>query len=241
MKYRTLWIARHVMPDDRPAYVKVDAEPDEGLISVAIRRRCIHPALVRSVGIFSEAFAQAGPFEMDPGHESQPPELQAWFEAADGRFTDDEPMRMYFGGRGPWFFEILVRDDLVDEAVIRELNETVMPTACGLLVPLRATALCAPASVLVPGPHGVLARGAVLRDQLARDDGLDVDDGVGVTDVEAAVGVVGVAGLRAAADAEPVRLQDPQAGRARVWPEPLTPHAASAGSSMPWRRSSWAS
>ncbi|GGR51838.1 hypothetical protein [Streptomyces roseolus] len=140
MKYRTLWTVRHVMHDDRLAQVKIDI--DEGVIALALRYGHIHPALARQMAIFSQAFAEIGPFELDPGHMTQRPELLVWFERVDKRFTDGEPMRMYFGGRGPWFFEILVRDDLVDEALVREMND-VMPTACGLLVPARLAALSA--------------------------------------------------------------------------------------------------
>ncbi|GHG09967.1 hypothetical protein [Streptomyces hydrogenans] len=141
MKYRTLWIVRHVMPDDRLATARVDTDPEEALITLSLRYGYTHRALVRQMAIFSSAFAEAGPFELDPGHVMQRPELQAWVERTDRRFTDDEPMRMHFGGRGPWFFEILVRDDLIDEAVVRELNADVMPKACGLLVPARMAAL----------------------------------------------------------------------------------------------------
>ncbi|MFE6222990.1 hypothetical protein [Streptomyces sp. NPDC057854] len=142
MKYRTLWIVRHVMSDDRLAEVKIDI--DDGVIALALRHGHIHSALARQMAAFSHAFAEVGPFELDPGHVTQRPDLLVWFERVDGRFTDGEPMRMYFGGRGPWFFEILLRDDLVDEALVREMNEDVMPTACGLLVPARLAALSAP-------------------------------------------------------------------------------------------------
>lgn len=141
MEYRTLWVVRHVMPDDRLAQAQVD--PDDGVITIALRYGHIHRDLARTMAIFSMMFAQTGLFELDPGQAGQRPELQAWFEQTDERFTDGDPMRAHFGGRGPWFFNLLVRDDMVDKALIREMNEEVMPIACGILVPASYVALSA--------------------------------------------------------------------------------------------------
>jgi hypothetical protein len=139
MHYRTLWVVRHVMPDDRLATVSINPapgrDPDTATIAIALRYGHVHADLAQAWSALSKSFADHGPFELDPDHDVRRPELQTWIERVDERHTGNAPMQAYFGGVGPHFFEILVNKDLVDPALIREMNEEVMPVACGVLVP----------------------------------------------------------------------------------------------------------
>lgn len=133
MAYHTLWAVRHVMPDDRLATATVDVDAD--VIVVALRYGYVHPALARSMAAYSKAFADSDAFDLAGGPPGAP-WVSAWFEGvADERHTADGLMRASMTGSGPWAFEVLVRRDMIDPAMIRELNLEVMPTACGLLVP----------------------------------------------------------------------------------------------------------
>jgi hypothetical protein len=135
MKYRTLWVVRHVMIEDRLAHVKVDTDDRQGVVTMSLRSGKIHEDLARAMASFSKNFAASGVFELDTNHPQTMPELQAWFELVGDHITGDRPMQPYLGGHNPSFFEILVNENLVNKDLIKELNEEVMPNICGLLVP----------------------------------------------------------------------------------------------------------
>lgn len=130
MRYRTLWVVRHVMPDDRLAHGVADI--DDGVIAVTLRHGFIHPALVQVMADFSKRFADLGPYEMDPDHVDGTPGLTVGFERVDSRFMEDLPMSIHFNGS----FEIMLHEDLVRPELVREMNEEVMPVVCGVLVPV---------------------------------------------------------------------------------------------------------
>lgn len=135
MHYRTLWVVRHVMPDDRLAHTSVDL--DRGTIALALRHGKIHPVLANAMRQFSQAFARSNLYDLDPTRmpDVDRPELIAWFEAVDDHLLDGQPLQVFYGGKSPAFFNIIVDKSLVEPALLRELNEEVMPPVCGLLVP----------------------------------------------------------------------------------------------------------
>lgn len=130
MEYRTLWVVRHVMPDDRLAHAKVD--PD-GTITLAVRYGHIHPALLHKISVYSETLSGVGLFDLDPQAQPAHPDVQAWFERVEERFTDNQPLKMYCGGRMPMFFNFLVRQDMAGEEFIREMNYDMLPDVVGRL------------------------------------------------------------------------------------------------------------
>jgi hypothetical protein len=131
MDYRTLWIVRHVMPADRLATGRIDTE--DGVITIALRHGHIRPDLAQAMAAFSRAFAESGLFELDANRICGPPELSARFEPVDDHLLDGSPMRVLYGREA---FDILVDRKAVDPALLREMNEEVMPLACDLLVPV---------------------------------------------------------------------------------------------------------
>lgn len=132
MDYRALWVVRHVMPDDRLAYGRVDTN-GIGTITLGLRFGYIHHGLTWALSLYADALSGAGFFDLDLRRATDRPDVQVWFERVDERFTDGYPLQMYVGGRRPLFFEFLVRDDMVDSALISELNEDVLPDIVGLL------------------------------------------------------------------------------------------------------------
>jgi hypothetical protein len=126
--YRTIHVVRHVIPDGRLVHAKIE----DGVVEFAYRAWRIEPVLVQAMGLLSSRVAAAGIFDLDPA--GGEPALSVWFEAAD-----IEPLMDYrvgqFEGMPP-FFELWVRKDHIDPAMVRELNEEVMPLVCGALVPV---------------------------------------------------------------------------------------------------------
>lgn len=140
MHYRTFWVVRHVMPEDRPAHVTTDLTT--GDIVLSLHQGFVNPQLAHTMAEFSRGFAESNLYDLDPVRDifkPDKPELIAWFEGVDQYFLGDQPMQVFYGGRSPAFFEILVDKDMIDPAMIRELNDHVMPTVCGLLVPFGHT------------------------------------------------------------------------------------------------------
>lgn len=136
MRYRTLWVARHRLPDDRLVHAAVELDGGaEADIHLAVRKGRINPVLARAMAEFSHAFAQAGVFQVDPEQPGKPPELQVWFEGIEERYLGNLPMNVHYGGAGSKFFTILVDEDLVEPALLREMNEEAMPEVCRYLVP----------------------------------------------------------------------------------------------------------
>lgn len=135
MRYRTLWVVRHVMPDDRLVHAKMEPEDEHAVIALALRNGKIHPDLAYAMAEFSKAFAQTGLYEVDPGRTTEVPDLQVWFEGVGEHLMGGLPMRPHYGGVGPHFFTILVDKRMVEPALLREMNEEVMPMVCGILVP----------------------------------------------------------------------------------------------------------
>lgn len=134
MSYQTVHMIRHVMPDDRLAHLKVSQHGGIGMADFFYRAGHIHPALVRDMADLSRAVAETGLYDLDPFRDPVDADFEAWYEVVPPELTDDlpDPMRAKYGELG---WEIQVRGDLVDPALIKEMNEVVMPTVCGLLVP----------------------------------------------------------------------------------------------------------
>lgn len=134
MRYRTFWVARHVMPDDRLAYGNIDTEPDDAArITMGVRHDRIHPELMRELSQFTRGFEEVEMLELDPDHSVDQPETQVQFRQADARFVGDRLLLAVPAGEG-MCIELLLREDLITPELIAELNQ-VMPTVAGLLVP----------------------------------------------------------------------------------------------------------
>jgi hypothetical protein len=134
MSYQTVHMIRHVMSDDRLAHLKVSQHHGIKIADFFYRAGHIHPALVRDMGELSQAIAETGLYDLDPFRDPSNADFEAWYEIVPPDLADDmpDPMRAKYGQCG---WELQIRGDLVDPALVRELNENVMPTVCGLLVP----------------------------------------------------------------------------------------------------------
>lgn len=127
MYYMTYHVIRYCLSDDLLA--QATFWPD-GVIALEYRAGLIHPALVRRMSAISKEVAHSGAFRLDYGQRESPPELSAWLEPGE---LGDDLMRMRFGL--PPFFEVQVRADMIDPALLREVNDTVLPAVCAVLLP----------------------------------------------------------------------------------------------------------
>ncbi|HYF71776.1 MAG TPA: hypothetical protein VD864_03090 [Nocardioides sp.] len=132
MAYKTIHMIRHVMPDDRLAHLLVSQHGGIGMADFFYRAGHIHPALAREMADLSGAVADTGLYDLDPFREPHGAEFEAWFEVVPPELAEDRPLRARFGELG---WEMQIRGDMVDPALVKELNEIVMPKVCGLLVP----------------------------------------------------------------------------------------------------------
>lgn len=135
MDWRTLYVARRVMPDGRLAYSKLD---EDGTMQFWLKAGFIHPALVRDMGALSSQIAYSGCFDLDPSRVGMNPLFSAWIERVPG---EDWPpgvvVRPRIGGKA--FFEIQCRQDLIRPELAAEMNEQALPAVSGALVPPALT------------------------------------------------------------------------------------------------------
>jgi hypothetical protein len=134
MEYRTLYVTRHVMPDDRLADVHLAAD---GSLVFSLRAWHIHPALVQAMGDISRSFSNSGIIELCTNAD-RPPGILAWLES--GNLAAPLVPRIPAAIDGRLAIEIQVSQDMIDPALMREMNEHVLPYVCSLLVPVTATA-----------------------------------------------------------------------------------------------------
>lgn len=129
MPYRTVHMIRHHLPDDRLAHLTVG---DGGVITFAYRAWRIHPALVRDMHALSASVAESGVYELADGPVMSKVAV-AWFQTDQGLAV---PLahRVSIDG-GVAMFEMRARADMIDPALLRELNEFVLPEVCGMLMP----------------------------------------------------------------------------------------------------------
>lgn len=136
MTYRTVHMVRHAMPEDRLAVARVGESGGDQLLTFAYRAWRIHPALVHEMGDLSSHIAEAAVYDLDLLREGAPPVFTCWFELMAPESAPRDRLMTYRITEYGW--ELALRSDLVDPAVVRELNEHVMPTVCGILVPVNA-------------------------------------------------------------------------------------------------------
>lgn len=129
MEYSTTHIVRRVMPKDRLATAKID---DDGNVTFAYRAGYVHPTLVHDMGMLSSAVAQSGLLTLVPQIPEHPPHLIAWLSRDPGL---EQPMRQVVEVTDLISFEVRVRADMIDPALLREVNEQVFPIVCGVLIP----------------------------------------------------------------------------------------------------------
>lgn len=129
--YRTIHVARHYIPQDRLARATIE----DDVILFSYRAWHIHPALLAGVSELSQDIAWSGILDLEVDHTPEAPPIMAWFEPGNLAI----PMRPRVGGASgnlPPFFEIQCRADMIDPALVREINEKVLPWVCSFLVPV---------------------------------------------------------------------------------------------------------
>lgn len=131
--FMAIHVVRHVMPDDRLANVTFW---EDGLIVFSYRFGHIHPALVWELDRLSRDISHSGVVQYEPDRRGGKPHVMAWYEAGEGLAV---PLHARAGpgdGYGlPPFWEIQVRRDMIDPALVREANEFSLPYGCSVLVP----------------------------------------------------------------------------------------------------------
>lgn len=131
--YRSSHILRHWMPDDRLAWSTIE---DDGF-TFHLRAGRIAPALVAQVRDLSAATAALGLFDLAvDGTPRAGPGVVAYFGLSE---RIELPMEVLVRCNGGFEFEIALRSDMVDPALLRELNEEAMPRVAGLLAPATLT------------------------------------------------------------------------------------------------------
>lgn len=139
MDFRTSFVVRHVLPDDRLANGKIDY--DRRVLTLEMRWGYVHPALVRDFNIISSAVNDSGllAFEPDltgPGIEAEMVRVEPWL-------TGDEPLLLLTTNITDRCitFEILAHEKLVDLALVREMNQYAIPDVCQVITPVAAAAI----------------------------------------------------------------------------------------------------
>jgi hypothetical protein len=132
MSYRCLHVVRHVLPDDRLVNVRVE----DGLQIFEYRAWHIHPALVARMRVDSEQTARAGLLDFDVTRVGGPPTAVTAWMALDG--TIEEPMTWNVHPTSSMpDLEYRIRSDMIDPALLREMNEEALPFVLGAIVLVR--------------------------------------------------------------------------------------------------------
>ena len=124
MTFRVIQMLRRVMPPDRLATVSVSE--GEALL-FAYRHGYVHPHLVAAMNQLGQQIVDSDLFTLAP-EGLYVPQYSISFER-----TSKVRGRMHCHVAEDPMFEIACRSDLIDAAVIRELNETVMPQTTRLI------------------------------------------------------------------------------------------------------------
>jgi hypothetical protein len=126
MSYRTFFVVRHVMPDDRLASVHLD---EDGVFVFGHRYGHVHPDLVRAMRGLSNQVSESGAVDLA---EAGGGGMAAHFEIVREDLLLPTQAMAWRVGAGP-AFEMQCREGLIDPAMIRELNTEVMPWVCSRL------------------------------------------------------------------------------------------------------------
>lgn len=131
--FQAIHMTRLCLPDGRLANVRTNGD---GLL-FEYRKWHAHPALVRQLDELSRGIAESGVFDFDPlGSE---PFIEVWYERVPGDLMGDRIMVPRISGR--LYIELQCRAELIDPEVVREINEEVMPSVLGMIVPVMHAAL----------------------------------------------------------------------------------------------------
>lgn len=138
MDFRTSFVVRHVLPDDRLANGKID--PERRIITLEMRWGYVHPALVRDFNIISSAVNDSGLLAFDP--DLPEPGIQSEMVRVEPWLTDDEPLLLRPTSLTDRCitFEILAHENLIDLALVREMNQYAIPDVCKVITPVTAQA-----------------------------------------------------------------------------------------------------
>lgn len=132
--YKIIHIVRHVIPDDRLCRVTADADA----MTFAHRFGHIHPSLVWEMNAISLELVRLQIFDLDPARLGQECSIQAMLTLTDA-LPDGRVMSVHVippCAFAPPCFEVAVRRGCIDPALLREMNEEVLPAGCGALVPV---------------------------------------------------------------------------------------------------------
>jgi hypothetical protein len=130
MEIRILHIVRHVMPNGRLVSARLD---DDGVIIFEYRDRHIHPDLVHAWSGLGAAIGYSGLLERVEREPVRPPLVQAWAES--GNLGIPMTPRIHLLDGMPLAFEIRVMEEMIDPALLREMNEETLPHVCDFLIP----------------------------------------------------------------------------------------------------------
>lgn len=134
MEYRTLYVVRHWMPDDRLARAKIE----DDVVTFELRSGHVSPALVAAMSRVSSQVAATGALDLRPGLTG--PGIQGRLFRVEDWLTGGEAMAMH--GRlheGVVSFEVLVHEALVDMPLVREFNDEAFPVVCCALIPVTGS------------------------------------------------------------------------------------------------------
>lgn len=133
MEYRTLYVVRHWMPDDRLASVRIE----DDVVIFELRSGHVSPALVAEMARTSAQVAATGALDLRP--DLPGPGIEGRLVRVEDWLTGGDAMAMH--GKlhdGVISFEVLVHEALIDTPLVREFNSEAFPVVCGVLTPTTA-------------------------------------------------------------------------------------------------------
>jgi hypothetical protein len=132
MDFAVHHVIRHHMPDDRVVNVRFW---DDGMIVCEYRFGYVTPLLVRELDTLSHGITESGVLQLDWALRDRSPQVMCWFETGDLAIPVRARVGEPDGYSLPMFFEIQIRPKDADPAIIRELNQVILPSVCGVLLP----------------------------------------------------------------------------------------------------------
>lgn len=133
-------MVRHWLPDDRLANARITPGVDGNtdVLTFGFRAWHIHPQLVADLHVFGEDLANTDLYEFDLDRRGGPSEVLAWFEAVPEHLMPAGKTMTPHVDAPPGALpciELRCRADLIDPALIREVNEYVLPGLMSVMVP----------------------------------------------------------------------------------------------------------
>jgi len=137
MLWRSYHLAVPRIPDGRQAHMLITAARGETLVTFLYEQGRIDPLLLGALNQLGAAVAGSGLYDLDQGHIGKPL-LSAWIERVPAELMPPgeimHPRAGVSAGLPP-FIEIMCLQDLVAPGIVREMNESLLPTVCGMFSP----------------------------------------------------------------------------------------------------------